>query len=259
LVRETRTCDTCEQTIYDNIQPELGFRITPLPPGQPDDIITAMDREKTKTLGDVPCHNCKEIRRVQQHFRTVTAPEYLWVVNNVSAVDEEENPYKNRNPIRIQEEINITQHMTYGEELNVAQVCYGLHHIVYHAGDSLNVGHYASAITGMPQPGGNRRNILGNEFFCDDSTIDEFTNALMPNTADVDNVLTANPVDISKPNDTKDEIIRTPFDPYILIYVRLANRKETKRRIPNRTVHSKSGGIAQRVRDSPRIRKKPAY
>jgi hypothetical protein len=218
-----------------------------------------MDREKTKTLGDVPCHNCKEIRRVQQHFRTVTAPEYLWIVNNVSAVDEEENPYKNRNPIRIQEEINITQHMTYGEELNVAQVRYGLHHIVYHAGDSLNVGHYASAITGMPQPGGNRRNIPGNEFFCDDSTIDEFTNALMPNTADVENVLTANPVDISKPNDIKDEIIRTSFDPYILIYVRLPNRKEPKRRIPNRTVHSGSGGIAQRVRDSPRIRKKPAY
>jgi hypothetical protein len=218
-----------------------------------------MDRAKTETLGDVPCHNCKEIRRVQQHFRTVTAPEYLWVVSNVSATDSKGGAYKNRNPIRIQKEIDIISHMTYGEEPNAAPVRYGLHHVVYHAGSSLTFGHYAAAVTGIPQPGGNRRNIPGNEFFCDDSTIDEFTNALMPNAADVNNVLTANPVNISKPGDKKKKLERTPFDPYILIYVRLLNRKEPKRRMPYQTVSSGSGGIAQRVRDSPRVRRKPIF
>jgi hypothetical protein len=255
----TRTCEVCGHDRGDVLASPQEYRIHPLHPGQPDNIAAAMDRANIETL-DLDCPVCKIKQTYQCVSRNITAPEYLWVVSSVLAHNGKDY-YKNRNPIDISEVLDITSHMTYGDEANVRRVRYGLQHIVYHTGASLNVGHYAAAVTGMAQLGGNRQAIRANKFFCDDSTIDEFTSALMPAVANVGNMLTVNPVLISKPEDKKHDLERTPFDPSYLIYVRLDDKKK-----PNRTTGAATGAvipvvgtIADNVKKSPRIRRKPTY
>jgi hypothetical protein len=238
----------------------LEFRVSPLPRGQPDDIASAMDREKTDTL-DISCPNCKVDRKFRCISRTVTAPEYLWVVNDLSAYDDKGVQYKNRNPIGIPEELDFTSHMIHGADSDPVLIRYGVQHVVYHAGNSLNFGHYTTAVTGMPQIGGNRKALPAKEFFCDDSKIDGFTNALMPAVADVGKLLTVNPVRISTPGDKRKKLTRTPFDPYILLYARLTHKRVTKRitGAATRAIIPVTGEIADCVKNHPRIRRKPAY
>jgi hypothetical protein len=254
----TRTCEICGHDRGDVLASPQEYRIHPLPPGQADNIAAAMDRANIETL-DLDCPVCKLKRTYQCVSQNITAPEYLWVVNSVFAHNGKDY-YKNRNPIDIPEVLDITSHMTYGDEAKVRRVRYGLQHIVYHAGASLNVGHYTAAVTGMPQLGGNRQDIRANKFFCDDSTIYEFTSALMPAVANVGNVLTVNPVLISKPEDKKHDLERTPFDPSYLIYVRLDNNEKSKpTKSATRAVIPVVGTIADNVKKSPRIRRKPTY
>jgi hypothetical protein len=219
-----------------------------------------MDRGKTDTLY-ISCPNCKVDRIFRYVSHTITVPEYLWVVNDLSCYDDKGVQYKNRNPIYIPEKPDFTSHMTYGADSNAIPARYGLQHVVYHAGNSLDFGHYTAAVTSVPQIGGNRKILPANEFFCDDSKIDEFTNASTPAVADVANVLTVNPMRISKPDDKRKKFTRTPFDLYILLYVRLQHRRELKRAsgAATRAVIPVAGEIADRVKKHPRIRRKPAF
>jgi hypothetical protein len=264
-VTQIRTCESCNHSWDGFVRPELGFCIDPLPPGTPDDIASAIDRTTTGTL-DIMCPNCSNprdsgsIRSVQCRFVTEVAPEYLLVITNFLAIDEEGKEYKNRNPLEIPEELDITAQMTFGQEEDPVRMRYGLRHVVYHAGASLSGGHYTAAVTRMPQLGGNRNTILARKVFCDDQRIFDFTNVRMPYLPDVQNVLTVNPVDPSYEDDEGDKVEKTEFDPSILVYVRLPNRSETKARTRSATttvVDTRS--VADRIKAAPRIRRRPAW
>jgi hypothetical protein len=210
------------------------------------------------------CPNCSNprdngsIRRVQRQFVTEVAPEYLLVLTNLLATDEEGKEYKNRNPLEIPEELDITAQMTFGQEEDPVRVRYGLRHVVYHAGASLTGGHYTAAVTCMPQVGGNRNTMPVREVFCDDARIFDFTNEEMPYLPDVHNVLTVNPVDPSYENDEGDKVEKTELNPSILVYVRLPNRSETRAPTgPAIAVDTRS--VADRIKAAPRIRRRPVW
>lgn len=88
-------------------------------------------------------------------MKWLTAPEYLYVHNLMDAYDEDGDSYKNRNYLNIPEILDVTAHMnngnrTLGEHANPTKVEYALKHVIYHAGDSLNVGRYVAGITQIP-------------------------------------------------------------------------------------------------------------
>jgi hypothetical protein len=269
MARETRTCSSCNYRFPDwepELRHELGFRVEPLPIGTPDDIASGIDRTISDTL-DIMCPGCsdptddEDVRTVQCRFVTEKAPEYLWVVNTF--LDLSDDTMKNRNPLAIPEELDITAHMTFAEEEDPVQMRYGLCHIVYHVGDSIAGGHYTAAVTRMPQTGGNRNNLPVREVFCDDHRIVDFTPATMPyvpHVQNVRNVLTVNPVDLSKLDHRKRKMQMESHDPYMLVYVRLPNRSEPKAPTRSATTATSvdTGSIADRVKISPRIRRRPA-
>jgi hypothetical protein len=221
---------------------ELGFRIYPLPEDDDDedededededDIAAAIDRTMTEDW-QFECRFCSPPGQadedkpiIRETKQIVAAPEYLLIHNNMQNADET----KNRNHMEINEEIDLTRYMTYGNEPNPVPVRYGLRHLVYHAGGKLDGGHYVSAVTGLPPLPFRTTGEAVNEFFCDDDRIHDFTNALMPRSGDVDNVLTVNPVDLSAK-----KVFRTKFDFSLAWYVRLPNRREPTRRRKART------------------------
>jgi hypothetical protein len=150
-------------------------------------------------------------------MKWLTAPEYLYVHNLMDAYDEGGDSYKNRNHLYIPEILDVTANMTSGnrmlaEHANVMKVEYALKYVIYHANDSLNVGHYIADITQMPQsflnenPEDKESDEQVDECFCDDTVISNMRN-IVRGVVDGVNVLTVSSVKISAKT-TK----RTPFD-----------------------------------------------
>jgi hypothetical protein len=124
---------------------------------------------------------------------------------------------KNMNPIRIDDEIVLTQHMTF-QDANAWPVRYKLVSATYHSGTELRAGHYIAAVTGSrlpcrPPP---------RQFLCNDWRITE-----QPPSATRPNSITRNPV-INRE--------KSRFDPTILFYERIwptgapASKRKKRRR-----------------------------
>lgn len=165
------------------------------------------------------CENCSivdengdtETHNHLQKFRIIAAPEYLRIRINQMAFDEEGVTYKNRNPLEIPDQLDITQYMTYSADANPVPVRYRLRNVVYHSGPLLEGGHYTAGVTRI------RRDPSGaNEFWCNDRIVSDFTRQAVHLDHGTNNMLTANPVDLSNEESSESE-----FDPSYLVYVRL--------------------------------------
>jgi hypothetical protein len=207
-----------------------------------------MSEENMDTVLDCLC--CKEGTLHHRRFRNIAVPEYLYIHNNLEAyvvqgVDYQDGVgYKNRNPLGVPEELDITQHMTVGDDPNALPIRYGLRHVMYHSGE-LGVGHYTAGITRLPQPGGNKKTAPVKEFFCNDEDVQGFTAEAMNYEVDeVNNMLMVVPLDIT-PEDADYQM--PEFDVSAWIYTRLPNRSERPKASPG-------GGIARRIKTNPRLR-----
>ncbi|KAF1917976.1 hypothetical protein BDU57DRAFT_528474 [Ampelomyces quisqualis] len=259
-VVQTHTCTHCNYTHAVNSTDELGVRISAEPPGTPDSLPAAIARSLTDDL-ERGCEKCSTVKTpLREHMlntKWLTAPEYLYVLNSVQAYDENGNVYKNRNPIDIPETLDVTQHMTMGSENNEhpdpIKVRYTLKHVVYHAGTTINVGHYVAGITQMPRStlNSNPKDKEGEggvkEWFCDDSQVFGMRNRVR-GVAQGENVLTVNPVDVSTRM-----VQMTEFDPVMILYERIRTKPRSAR-VPRHKEKAVEGCIAQSVKNNPRDR-----
>jgi uncharacterized UBP type Zn finger protein len=125
---------------------------------------------------ELTCEGCEK-KTVHKHLITnIAMPEYLYIRSNNY---DSEKKRKNRNPIAVPEELDLTEYMVRGEGKNRIEdhlpVHYGLRHIIYHSGDNATSGHYTASVTGMPPVGGNRQIAHVKEFFCNDANVYNFT------------------------------------------------------------------------------------
>lgn len=149
---------------------------------------SALDRTLYENLG-IPCENCNhndEITGIRRVKRVLAAPEYLRVHDDFLhhqldrdgelKTDKKGNvlpPIKNHTPSKIPEELDIT-HLKAFQGPNPLPVRYRLWHVEYHSGHKFSGGHYAAAVTGMPEQEGvqNQR-----PWLCNDMVVSRITPA----------------------------------------------------------------------------------
>lgn len=126
------------------------MKLTVLPEGQEDSVRASLRREfgATESMqGLFDCDACNQVGRLTQTRLIEAAPELLRI--QLSAVIcGEETFVPNYNPIRINEHIDLNEHLvTQQQQGHVAPLKYRLHSVLYHTGDS-GGGHYVASVRG---------------------------------------------------------------------------------------------------------------
>jgi hypothetical protein len=176
---EHRTCRRCRRRAHAEHLDDLGIRIAPLQSG-PDTIEAAIRRSMRDTLNRITPASCgcKDVD-VTVERKIIAAPEYLCICLETFYVDGEGKARKNRNPIRIPDILDITEHMNYDTQHPIP-VRYRLTSGAYHIGATLESGHYVSGVTTEwgQRPGTRRKNgpVLPTrpQFLCNDEEISDF-------------------------------------------------------------------------------------
>jgi hypothetical protein len=169
---------------------------------------------------DIVCAQCGYHNKqdgIERHMRNLAMPEYLRVhvdfleyrrhKNGEIKLDKHKDPilYKNRTALQIPEELDLTHLMTLTGP-DPFPVRYRLQHVVYHQGTSLTGGHYAAAVTGVPEQEGAENT---HPYFCNDGRVDEIREP---------DILTSNP-------------LRKDYDPSLLWYVRVEREKSGEKAV----------------------------
>ena len=165
-------------------------------------------------------------------IRIQGVPEYMCIHLNLTTTDAEGEPAKNRNPLRIPDILDLTQHIQQVGDRPAAPLRYKLIDVVYHQGDSLNSGHYVAGVTGpesIPDT---------HQFFVNDIRVHPWSNTAGTS------VLTANPAE-------HNDYYESEYDPHLLFYDYIPNSKGSTKGmtvVPLAADIQDDSSIAERIR-----------